>query len=222
MAIARLPQVGATPQWMLSTRISGLKTSANPSSTSSTWVAKSTTAKLIESFAASCTPTVLSATSTTMTIAPPNDVPRVRVQGLPEDREVMRHEERRRGDRHDVDEHLRPRCAEAHELVERVAGEARRAAGLGKADRSLRVRRRGGREDDPGEDEDERRQPKGENRGEPERVVDRGTDIAVRRGEQGGCAQHPLHADFTAAPRAGHGRECTPVRGQQGRWLTCR
>ena len=70
-AIARLAHVGATPQWMLSTRISGLKTRTKPRITSSTWVAKSITARLIDSRAASWTPTVFSATSTTMTTAPP-------------------------------------------------------------------------------------------------------------------------------------------------------
>ena len=54
-----------------------------------------------------------------------DDVPGVLAQGLPEDRQVVRDEERRDRDRGDVDEHLRPGGAEAGELVERVAGEAR-------------------------------------------------------------------------------------------------
>ncbi len=70
-AIARFDHVGATPQWMLSTRIVGLKTSAKPRMTSSTCVAKSITARTIESLAASCTPTMLRPTRTTITTAPP-------------------------------------------------------------------------------------------------------------------------------------------------------
>ena len=69
--MARFDHVGATPQWMLSTRISGLKTSTKPSATSSNWVAKSITASVIESLAASWIPTMLSTTSATITITPP-------------------------------------------------------------------------------------------------------------------------------------------------------
>ena len=69
--IARCPQVGAVPQWMFEVRTCGLKTSTKPSPTSSTCVAKSITASVIESLAASCTPTVFSTTSTTITTAPP-------------------------------------------------------------------------------------------------------------------------------------------------------
>ena len=71
IAIARFDQVGATPQWTLSTSISGLSTSAKPTATSRICVAKSRTASVIYSLAASCTPTTFSATSTTITIAPP-------------------------------------------------------------------------------------------------------------------------------------------------------
>ena len=70
-ASARFDHVGATPQWMLSTRIVGLKTRKKPSKTSRTWVAKSSTASTIESFAASCTPTTLRVTRITITTAPP-------------------------------------------------------------------------------------------------------------------------------------------------------
>jgi hypothetical protein len=68
--IARLDHVGATPQWTFPVNVSGLKTSTNPRITSSTWVAKSTTASVIDSLAASVTPTTLSPTRTTITIAP--------------------------------------------------------------------------------------------------------------------------------------------------------
>src|SRR6185295_9915100 len=96
---------------------------------------------------------------------------------LPEDREIVRDEERRRRDRDDVDEHLRPGGPERDELVEAVPREARRASRLGEADGALRVRRGRGCEYDPRDDEDERRQPEGEDRGEAERVVDRRADV---------------------------------------------
>jgi len=51
--------------------MSGLNTSARPTITSKTWVARSTTASVTESLAASETPTTLSATRSTITIAPP-------------------------------------------------------------------------------------------------------------------------------------------------------
>ena len=60
-----------------------------------------------------------------------DDVRRRGAQRLPEQpADVVRHEERRDRDRDDVVEHLRPGREERHELVERVAREARRAARL--------------------------------------------------------------------------------------------
>ena len=53
IAIARFDQVGATPQWMLSAMICGLKTSAKPTPTRRICVAKSITASEMDSFAAS-------------------------------------------------------------------------------------------------------------------------------------------------------------------------
>ena len=136
-----------------------------------------------------------------------DDVPRVRPQRLPEDREVVRDEERRDGDRDDVDEHLRPARREAHELVERVPGEARRAPGLRKACRASGVRRGRRGEHDPGDDEDERRQPEGVDGRQAERVVDRGADVAVRGREERGRAEHALQLDLTPAAASGHGGE---------------
>src|SRR5574340_1356018 len=69
--IAKFDHVGATPQWMFAFSVSGLKTRKKPRITSTTWVAKSITASVIESLAASWTPTMLSATRTAMTTAPP-------------------------------------------------------------------------------------------------------------------------------------------------------
>ena len=136
-----------------------------------------------------------------------DDVPRVRPQRLPEDREVVRDEERRHGDGDDVDEHLRPARREADELVERMPREARGAAGLREARRAFRVGRRRRREHDAGDDEDERRQPERVDGREAERVVDRGADVAVGGREERGRAEHALHLDFTPPPASGHGGE---------------
>jgi hypothetical protein len=131
-----------------------------------------------------------------------DDVPWVLAQRLPEDREVVRDEERRDGDRDHVVEELRPGGAEADELVERMAREARRAAGLGIENRPLRVRERCGREDQAGDDEDEGRQPEGEDRRDPERVVDRRADVAIRRREERGRPEDPLQSLLpSASPR---------------------
>ena len=129
-----------------------------------------------------------------------DDVPRVLAQRLPEDGQVVRDEERRDRDGRDVDEHLRPGGAEAGELVERVAGEAGRAAGLRVADGSLRVRRRGRREDQPGDDEDDRREPERERGRDAERVVDRGADVAVGGCEESRRAEHPLETLLPSPP----------------------
>ena len=129
------------PSGCCSASTSGLSTSTNPITTSSSWVAKSITASVIDSLAASVTPTMFERDEDDDHDRAADDVPRVRAQRLPEDREVVRHEERRHGDRDDVDEHLRPAGGEADELVERVAREARGAAGLRETRRPLRVGR---------------------------------------------------------------------------------
>ena len=184
--------------------------------TSSTCVAKSTTASVIESFAASWTPTMLSATRTHDHDHAAHDVPRVRAQRLPEDREVVGDEERRDGDGDDVDEHLRPGCDEADELVERVPREARRAAGLGEARRSLGVGRGRRGEDHARDHEDERRQPERVGGGEAERVVDRGADVPVGGGEERRRAEHALELDLAPAATPGHRGESTPVGADFG------
>ncbi len=134
-----------------------------------------------------------------------DDVPRVRAQRLPEDRQVVRHEERRDRDGRDVDEHLRPRGAEADELVERVPREARRAAGLGVADGSLRVRDGGRSEDQPRDREDDRRQAERVARGDAERVVDRGADVPVGGREERRRPEDALERSLLATPPR-HGR----------------
>ncbi len=136
---------------------------------------------------------------------PDDDVPRVLAQRVPEDREVVRDEEGRRRDRGDVDEHLRPRGAERHRLVEGVAGEARGAARLGVAHRALGVGRGGAGEDQAGDDEDDRREAEREDGRDAERVVDRGADVAVRGGEQRRSPENALQT-LLSAPSPRHRR----------------
>ena len=130
-----------------------------------------------------------------------DDVPRVLAERLPEDREVVGHEERGGRDRDDVDEHLRPRRAERDELVEAVPREARRAARLGEAHRPLRVRRRRGREHDARDDEDERRQPERDRRPSA-RARSRSTSRRCRRRWRRARA---CRAPAPCAPRAADG-----------------
>ena len=123
---------------------------------------------------------------------PADDVPRVRLQRFPEDREVVRDEERGDRDRDDVVEHLRPRGSERDELVEGVAREGRRAARLRVAHRSLRVRGSGGREDQAADHEDKRSQSERNARDQPERVVDGGADVPVGGREKRRGPEHAL------------------------------
>ncbi len=129
-----------------------------------------------------------------------DDVPGVVPKRRPEDREVVRDEERRDGDRDDVVQHLGPGRPEADELVEGVAREARRPAGLRVAHRPLRVGRGGRREDDPGDDEDERGQAKRERRCDAEGVVDGRADVAVGRREERRGPEHTLQTLRTSPP----------------------
>src|SRR5436190_206115 len=104
----------------------------------------------------------------------------------------MRHEVRRDGDRDRVVEHLGPGREEGPELVERVAGEARRPTRLGVHRGGLGVG--GGREeeDEAGDDEHHRGEAQGEARHQPEGVVDRGPDVAVGGREERVDAQDAL------------------------------
>ena len=176
-----------------------------------TCVAKSITASVMFSVAASLIPTTLSDDEDDDHDGAADDVPRVLAQRLPEDREVVRDEERRDGDRDHVVEHLGPRRPEADELVEGVPREARGAAGLRVADRALGVRERGCGEEEPGDDEDERRQPEGEDRRDAERVVDRGADVAVRGREE---RRRPEHALEPLLAASGHRRTLVRPSGR--------
>ncbi len=134
---------------------------------------------------------------------PDDDVSGVLLERLPEDREIVRHEERGRGDGDDVDEQLRPRGAEAHELVVCVAREARRPARLRVTHRAFCIRGGGRGEDDPGEDEDERGQAERIDGRQAERVVDGRADVAVRGREQRRGPEHALETVLSpaASPR---------------------
>ena len=121
-----------------------------------------------------------------------DDVRRRLAERVPEDAEVMRHEERRDGDRDDVGEHLAPRREEGPELVEGAAGEARRAAGLGEHRRGLGVGGGGGGEDQAGDHEHHRRHAGRVDRHEAEGVVDRAADVAVGGREQRPGSEHAL------------------------------
>ncbi len=67
----KLLQVGATPKWMFEVRMCGEKTRTKPSSTSSSCVAKSVTARTTLTLADSCTPTMFRITSAAITTIPP-------------------------------------------------------------------------------------------------------------------------------------------------------
>ena len=210
IAIARFDHVGATPQCTFSTSVSGLKTSAKPTIDEQELRREVDDGERDRELRRLLDADDVQRHEDDDHDAPHDDVPGVRVQRLPEDREVVRDEERRDGDGDDVDEHLRPARDEADELVERVPREARGAARLGVARGALGVGRGGRREDDAGDDEDERRQAERVERREPERVVDRGADVAVGGREERGRAEGALELDLPpAVAAAGHGAEST-------------
>ena len=116
-------------------------------------------------------------------------------QFLPEQpADVVRDEERGDRDRRRVGQHLRPGGEERPELVERAAREARRAARLREHRRRLGVRRGGAEEEHPGDQEDDRGETQRVARDEAERVVDRRSDVAVGRREEGVDPQDALEA----------------------------
>ena len=151
---------------------------------------------------------MLMPTSSQVSADADDDVPRVRPQRLPEDREVVRDEDHRDRDGDHVVQHLRPGGPERDELVERVAREARRAARLRVADGALGVGRGGRREDQAADDEDERREPERDAGRQAERVVDRRADVAVGGREERGRAEDALEA-VALSPAPGHGADAT-------------
>ena len=163
-----------------------------PTTTRTTWVRKSATAKPTFTPADSFTPTMLSVAEQDHHDDAADDVRRRLAERLPEHAQVVRHEERRDRDRDDVREHLAPRREEGPELVEGAAGEAGGAAGLGVHRGGLGVGGGGGGEDQAGDHEHHRRHPGGVDRHEAERVVDRAADVSVGGREQRARPEHAL------------------------------
>ena len=98
--------------------------------------------------------------------------------------EVVRQEERREGGDDQVVEEERPARDEAGEVVERAPDERRGAAGLAQLGRALGVRQRDDEEEQPGREQDVRREPERPRRDDPEREVDGAGDLAVRDAEE--------------------------------------
>ena len=205
IASAKLDHVGAVPKWMFAERTCGEKMRKKPIATSSSCVAKSSTASRMLSFAASWMPTMFSADEEPGERDADDHVPRRRAQRLPEDREVVRHEDHRDRDGDHVVEHLRPRGPERDELVERVPRERRRAARLRVAHRSLGVGRGRRGEDEAADDEDERRQAERDARRQAERVVDRRADVPVGGRKESVRPENALELVGLPAP-PGHAR----------------
>ena len=135
---------------------------------------------------------------------PGDDVARALGERLPEDTEVVRHEEGRDRDRDDVVEHLPPARDEAHELVEGVSREAGGSSGLREHHRPFDVGGGGADEDQPRDHERERGQPERERGDDAERVIDRGADVAVGGAEQGAGAVDALQG-LVSMDALGHG-----------------
>ena len=121
---------------------------------------------------------------------PAEDVIRVVLQRSKprEGAEVVRHEERRDGDREDVVEAQRPAGEERDDIVEGMARERRGPARFGEHRGALGVRFRCQREQAAREYEHERREAQRVGGNQAERVVDRGADVAVGGGEHAGDA----------------------------------
>ena len=118
----------------------------------------------------------------------PEDVVRVVLERAQagERAQVVRDEERRDRDREDVVEAQRPAGEERDDVVEGVARERRGPARFGEHRGALGVGFCGQREQPPGEQENQRRKPQRVRGNEPQRVVDRGADVAVGGREQAG------------------------------------
>ena len=105
-------------------------------------------------------------------------------EAAPEDAEVVRRGERAQRDEDQVVEADRPAGDEADELVERVAGDHRRAAALLVQRRALDVGRHDHREQHAAGQEDGPREPERALGDQPGREVDRGGDEALDDPEQ--------------------------------------
>ncbi len=120
------------------------------------------------------------------------DLERPASDRTPKCREVARDGQRRDRDQDRVVEEDGPAGDEAHELVERVAGEHSRAAALGMHRRSLRIGHHRQPEEQPGDQEYDRRQPVGVARDDPEREVHRADRGRINNREQSAVAEGPV------------------------------
>ena len=180
----RWDHVGATPRWTWSMSILGSSSSTMPMTMSSTCVPRSSSASTMLRRAASLMPTTLMRHQGDDRDDAADGVVRLRLERRPEDGEVVGHEVGADGHGDDVVQHQRPAGAEADELVEGAAAEARGAAGLRHHGRRLGVRPGRGAEEQAGQQEDERRDAQGPQRDEPEGVVDGGAYVAVGGAEE--------------------------------------
>ena len=98
--------------------------------------------------------------------------------------QVVRHEERRDGDRDDVVEAQRPAGEERDDVVEGVTRERGGAARFGEHRGPLGVGLGREHEQAAGEQEHQRGEPESVSGDQAQRVVDGGTDVAVGRREQ--------------------------------------
>ena len=120
----------------------------------------------------------------------------------PEDPQVLRRRVGRDGDQDDVVEQDRPAGDEAHELVEGVAGEHRRAAAVLVQRGALHVGHRRQREQQRRDQEHERRQPERVPGDHPEREVDRARQRGVDDREQDRRADAAPQRSRASAPPA--------------------
>ena len=125
-----------------------------------------------------------------------DDVPGVLRDPLPADRvpEVVRNEQGCQRDHDRVVEEQHPAGQEADRVVERAAGEHRRAPGLGEHGRALGVGERDDHEQRPGREQHPGREAEREHRHDPEREVDRGADLAVGDRRQRAAGEHTCEA----------------------------
>ena len=108
--------------------------------------------------------------------------------------EVVRHEERRKGDHDQVVEEERPAGQEAGEVVERPTDEGSGATGLGNRRGALGVGERDDEEEGADEGEHLGREAQRVQGDDPEGDVDRGGDLAVGDREQRGRVENALEA----------------------------
>ena len=153
----------------------------NPSTTSSSCVRRSSAGTMIPSPYSDGRRNRRIAATRAITTTRDDHVPRVAVErrNLQRPREVVRQEERRQGDHDHVVEEERPPGHETGEVVRRATHERRRATRLGQRGRPLRVGQRDDQEQEPDEEQHERREAERVRCEHAEREVDRRSDLAI-------------------------------------------